>query len=206
MMYLYGASGHARVIREIIESCGDKVTAFIDDNIEKTEMDGKPVLHDAAGFSPLIVSIGDSSIRYEIVKRLDVLGISYGKAVHRQAIISPTAEIGEGTVIMPGAIVNAYAKIGRHCVINTGAVVDHECVIGDFVDICPHTTLCGNVHVGDNSQVCAGSVVIQGISIGKNTTIGAGSLVLKNIPDNVVAYGNPCKVVKENKRCLYTEN
>ena len=55
------------------------------------------------------------------------------------------------------------------------------------------------MHVGNGAQVCAGSVVIQGIHIGHNTTVGAGSLVVKNVPDNVIAYGNPCKVVRENK-------
>lgn len=198
-MYLYGASGHARVIREIVESCNDSVTAFIDDNIAKSEMDGLPVLHDAQGCSPLIVSIGDNKIRNMNVDRLSSVDVEFGNAMHPLAIVSPTAEIGEGTVIMPGAIVNAYAKIGKHCVINTGATVDHECVIGDFVNICPNTTLCGNVHVGNGSQVCAGSVVIQGISIGNNTTVGAGSVVVKDLPDNVVAYGNPCRVVKSNE-------
>lgn len=198
-MYLYGASGHARVIREIVESCNDSVTAFIDDDIAKSEMDGLPVLHDAQGCTPLIVSIGDNRIRNIIVERLSSAGVEFENAIHSSAIVSPTAEIGEGTVIMPGAIVNAFAKIGKHCVINTGATVDHECVIGDFVNICPNTTLCGNVHVGDSSQVCAGSVVIQGISIGKDTTVGAGSLVVKDIPDNVVAYGNPCRIIKNNE-------
>ena len=63
----------------------------------------------------------------------------------------------------------------------------------------PRSTLCGNVHVGNDSQVCAGSVVIQGIHIGSNTTVGAGSVVVKDVPDGVVAYGNPCKVVRENR-------
>lgn len=197
-MYLYGASGHARVIREMLEQRGIPVSAFVDDDKTKSTMDGLDVLHEAKGCSPLIISIGYNKIRNMIIERLSSVDVEFGNAIHPSAIVSPTAEIGEGTVIMPGAIVNAYVKIGKHCVINTGATVNHECVIGDFVNICPNTTLCGNVHVDDYSQVCAGNVVIQGISIGNNTTVGVGSLVLKGIPDNVVAYGNPCKVVKEN--------
>lgn len=198
-MYLYGASGHARVIREILELSGASVSAFVDDDETKKQVDGLEVLHSAEGCSPMIIAIGDSNVRYDISKRLEALGVSYGKAVHPSAVVSPTAEIGEGTVIMPGAIVNAYARIGRHCVINTGAVVDHECVVGDYVNACPHTTLCGNVHVGDGTNVCAGSVVIQGIRIGSWTMVGAGSVVVKDVPDGVVAYGNPCKVVRENE-------
>lgn len=197
-MYLYGASGHARVIRDILEQSGVLVSAFVDDDMTKSAMDGLDVLHEVIKRMPLIISIGDNKIRRTIVEKLSSIDIEFGNAIHPQSIVSSTAVIGKGTVIMPGAIVNAYAKIGKHCVINTGATVDHECVIGDFVNICPHTTLCGNVQVGDNSQVCAGSVVIQGIRIGNNTTVGAGSVVVKDIPDNVVAFGNPCKVQKSN--------
>lgn len=67
------------------------------------------------------------------------------------------------------------------------------------MNICSRTTLCGRVHVGNDSQVCVGSVVIQGIHIGSNTTVGAGSVVVKDVPDGVVAYGNPCKVIHENE-------
>ena len=109
------------------------------------------MVHDAAGLSPIIVSIGDNSIRKRIVERLS--GHTFGNAIHPSAVVSDTAEIGEGTVVMPGTIINAYAKIGKHCVINTGAIVDHACVIGDFVNICPRSTLCGNLHVGNGSQV-----------------------------------------------------
>ena len=198
-MYLFGASGHARVIRDIIEASGDKVTAFIDDDLNLNEKDGLPVLHNATGCSPVIVAIGDSKIRYKVVKRLEALGCSFGVAIHPSAVVSPSAEIGKGTVIMPGVIVNAYSKIGKHCVINTGAQVDHECVIENFVDICPSTTLCGNVHVGDGSNVCAGSIVTQGVKIGRWSIVGSGSLCRHDIDDGVVMVGRDCHEIKKNE-------
>ena len=57
-MYLFGASGHGKVIKEIIEACGGSVTAFVDDNKQVNTCAGLPVLHDANGLSPMIVSIG----------------------------------------------------------------------------------------------------------------------------------------------------
>ncbi|MDY8134467.1 sugar O-acetyltransferase [Aquimarina sp. 2201CG5-10] len=53
------------------------------------------------------------------------------------------------------------------------------------------------VHIGDNVWIGGNSIIFPGVSIGNNVTIGAGSVVTKNIPDNVLAYGNPCKVIKE---------
>ncbi|MBO4445581.1 MAG: sugar O-acetyltransferase [Clostridia bacterium] len=54
-----------------------------------------------------------------------------------------------------------------------------------------------DVHIGDNTWVGAGAIILPGITIGKNTVIGAGSVVTKDIPDNVIAVGNPCRVIKE---------
>ena len=54
-----------------------------------------------------------------------------------------------------------------------------------------------DVHIGENSWIGAGVIIVPGITIGRNTVIGAGSVVTKNIPDNVVAAGNPCRVLRE---------
>ena len=54
-----------------------------------------------------------------------------------------------------------------------------------------------DVHIGENAWIGAGTVIVPGVTIGKNTVIGAGSVVTKDIPDNVVAVGNPCRVIRE---------
>lgn len=192
-MYLYGASGHAKVIMDIVESQGKIVEALIDDNNSVNELCNRPVVHSAEGLSPIIVSIGNNSIRKIVAQKLDC---EFDTAIHSSAIISPSARIDEGTVIMQGAIVQADAIVGKHCIINTGATVDHECVIEDYVHISPNTTLCGNVHVGEGTQIGAGSVVVPGVKIGKWSLICAGSVVTKDIPDNCMAAGNRCKVLK----------
>lgn len=53
------------------------------------------------------------------------------------------------------------------------------------------------VSIGNNVWIGGGSIILPGVSIGDNTTIGAGSIVTKSIPENVLAYGNPCRIVKE---------
>lgn len=193
-MYLYGASGHAKVIMDILEANQIRIDGLIDDNPEINELLGYPVFHQCNDLSPLIISIGNNQIRRRIAEKLDV---EFGTAIHPSAVVSPSAKIGEGTVVMPGAVINADAVIGKHCIINTGASVDHECIIGDYVHISPHATLCGNVHVGEGSWVAAGSVVLPGVKIGKWSVIGAGSVVAKDIPDGVLAVGNRCKVLKK---------
>lgn len=192
-MYLYGASGHAKVIIDILEASGVRVDGLIDDNPKISQLNRYPVWHTFSGESPFIISIGNNQIRKQVAERLQTV---YGKAIHPSAILSPTAKIGDGTVVMQGAIVQADAKVGKHCIINTGASVDHECVIGDYAHISPHATLCGNVHIGEGSWIGAGTTVIPNLSVGKGCVIGAGSVITENIPDHVLAFGNPCKVVR----------
>ena len=54
-----------------------------------------------------------------------------------------------------------------------------------------------DVYIGENAWIGAGVIIVPGVRIGKNTVIGAGSVVTKDIPDNVVAVGNPCRVLRE---------
>lgn len=195
-MYLYGASGHAKVIIDIIKAQGGVVEGLVDDNSGLKELRGIPVLHDVFGLSPFIISIGNCKIRKMIAERL---ACEFATAIHPSAIISPAATIGEGTVVMQGAIIQTEVQIGKHCIINTKASIDHECVIGDYVHIAPGCTISGDVHVGEGTWIGVGTTIIQGVHVGKNCFIGAGSVIVKDIPDNCKAYGVPCKIVETIK-------
>jgi acetyltransferase-like isoleucine patch superfamily enzyme len=82
--------------------------------------------------------------------------------------------------------------------LNTAASVDHDCRIGDSVHIGPGARLAGLVTVGNATWIGIGSVIRESVHIGDNVLLGAGSLVLKNIPDGVVAYGSPAKIIRPN--------
>lgn len=70
-------------------------------------------------------------------------------------------------------------------------------MIGDYCHIAPGVNISGDNRIGEGAWVGVGSCVIQGIHIGKNSFIGAGSVVVKDIPDEVLAYGCPCRVVRK---------
>lgn len=193
-VYLYGASGHAKVVMDIARLAYVDVPCLIDDNPMVNELAGKPVIHSAEGLSPMIITIGDCQIRRKVAQKLGKR--EFLTLIHPSAVIADSAIIGYGTVVMAGTIMTPYVKVGCHCIINTGASLDHDVKVGDFVHIAPHCTLCGGAEIGEGTWLGAGSTVIQGVHIGMDCFIGAGSVVVKDIPDGYLAYGNPCKLIK----------
>ena len=186
-MLIFGASGHAKVIIDCLDSQGIQVEGIFDDDIQKSMLLNYPVLglYNQSFMSGelLIIAIGDNSIREKITK---VVKHKFGIVIHKSAQVSQYATIAEGSVLMHNSIIQSGSNIGRHCIVNTAASVDHDCEIGDFVHIAPNAVLCGGVKIGEKTLIGAGATVIPNISIGSNVIIGAGSIVTKNIPDNSI--------------------
>ena len=196
-MVLYGASGHCRVVIDIVEALGFPIDYIVDDNPELYELLGYEVRRNSGVYDEAIITIGQNWMRKRVFEQIKVK--NYKKAVHPTAIISPRAQIGEGAVVMQGAIIQTCVTIGKHCIINTGASVDHDVILGDFVHVASHATIAGGVTVGEGTWIGAGSVIRQGVHIGAWTMIGAGSVVVDDIPDGVVAFGNKCVVRHKNE-------
>ena len=191
MVWIYGASGHGKVILDILEINGNEVAGFIDDNEQLTRFLDYPVIRRSElgnGKLDVIIGIGANATRTKVaVANL----FNYVNAIHPSAIVSPRVIIGEGNVVMAGVIVQSGTTIGNHVIVNTGARVDHDCRIDDYVHLSPGVVLCGDVTVGKGTWIGAGSTVIQGVTIGANVIVGAGSVIRKNVPDNVLIVGNP---------------
>lgn len=198
MMLLFGGNGHAKVVLDCLQATGTEVALIFDDHPVETELQGVPLYrgyHPALhAQSPLIISIGHNATRKRIAEQL--VRHAFGQAIHPSALCSPSAHIGEGSVVFHQAVVQAAAQIGKHCIINTAASVDHDCVLEDYVHIAPKATLCGNVQVGEGTLIGAGAVVIPGIRIGKWCTIGAGAAVVADVPDGTLVVGVPARIVE----------
>lgn len=202
-----GAGGIAIVAAEIARCRGLEIVGFLDDRAEKhgTVFCGAPVLGSFAMLPALRVEVSQAVIAFGSCQgRIDFAGkaVSYGfslpSLIHPSAIVSGHASIGQGAIIMPGTIINAGTRIGSNIIVNTAASIDHECSIGDGVHVGPGAHLSGLVTVGTATWIGIGSNVRESVHIGNNVLIGAGSLVLKDIPDGVVAYGVPAKIIRDN--------
>ena len=116
--------------------------------------------------------------------------------LHPKAHLSRSSTYGRGIFAGVGAFVNSGSEISDMCILNTGCIVEHECYVGAFTHIAPGAILCGGVHVGAGAHIGAGSVLIQNIKVGEGAIVGAGSVVVRDIPAGVVAFGNPCRIIR----------
>jgi len=206
---LVGAGGHCKVIIDIIKSAYKYDIIGVTDKAygnEKFVLD-IPIIGDDSilkelynsGVKNAFVCVGalqNISIRDKIYYNLIAIGFNIPVLIHKDAIVSPYANIGFGTCVMPGAIVNPGVIIEGNCIVNTGAVIEHDCNVKRNTHISPRACLAGGVSIGCNTHVGMGSSIIQTIHIGNNVIIGAGTVVIENIVDNVVAVGVPSKIIK----------
>ncbi|MRR54718.1 MAG: acetyltransferase [Deltaproteobacteria bacterium] len=208
-VFVFGASGHAKVVLDIIERQGCfKVDFLVDDDpalkgrrfFGYDVLGGRDELFDyrQKGASAGIVAIGSNSARRKVAGWLIDNGFGLVTAIHPSAVLSRGVVVGDGTVLMAGTVVNADVVIGNNVIVNTGVTIDHDCFIGDGVHIAPGTTLCGTVHVGGNTFIGAGVTVIPNITIGSNVVVGAGATVVRNVPDGVQVMGTPARIVNKN--------
>ena len=192
---IYGASGHSKVIIEILERRGEYIKGLFDDDPAKRLLLDYPVNNDSA-FLQLnnfnwVIGIGDNATRKKIAENNS---LNYTEIIDIGTNISRRITVDKGTVIMPGVTINSSVVIGQHAIVNTNASIDHDCILMDYVHISPNATLCGGVSIGEGTHVGSGAVIIPGIKIGKWATVGAGSVVIRDVADYVKVVGNPAKI------------
>jgi acetyltransferase EpsM len=204
-VYIFGASGHGKVVASTLISAGYEVAGFFDDDpaLYGTEFFGVPVLGGQDVFSELVapvavMGIGSGRIRQMIAERFPQ--VQWLSVMHKTAWVDPSVTIEDGSVVFAGAVVQPEARIGRHCIVNTGATVDHDCIIGDYAHICPGVNLAGNVTVGAGAWIGIGSRIIQGVTVGVGAVAGAGATVIQDVPDGATVVGTPAGVLKKQER------
>lgn len=200
MTYLYGASGHAKVVIEILELENVLISGLIDVDPKKKKLLDYPVFQQMPYVSDnnirLIICIGNNVIRKKLAKDVNA---EFATAIHPSANISRRSLVGQGSVIMASVSVNSGATVGNHVILNTNCSIDHDCSLSDYVHISPNAALAGNVIIGEGTHVGIGASIIQGVKIGKWVTIGAGAVIIEDIPDYAVVVGNPGKIIKYNQ-------
>ncbi len=178
-----GSGGHGRSVAESILQSGElNLVGFVDDSFTpNATLWGYPILgkiNDLAEAQHLadfvVVAIGNNTLREKIFAQLNDLDFKLASVFHPKSIVSPSAIIGEGTVIMAGGIVGTEAKLGRGVIVNCGATVDHHCIVEDFGHLGVNTCMAGGSSLGALAWLQAGSALGYGVSVPEKTIILPG--------------------------------
>lgn len=209
---IWGAGGHAKVIADIIRRGGQfEIAGFLDDGQPDrvgTEYYGATILGGVDRLPQLLgeqiqhmaIALGDNYLRLNKADAAEQAGFTLPALIDPSAVIAESVSVGAGVVIGAGAIINGDAKLLRCAIVNSGAIVEHDCIVSDGVHIAPGVALSGEVTVGSCTMIGTGSSVRNRIRIGRSSIIGVGSAVVCDIPDDVIAFGVPARVVRSTLR------
>lgn len=175
---IYGAGDHAKVVIELLEGIEEKIDYMFDDSFEGGLYEGHPTGHYTEGLFPmsnLIIAIANNNDRKRIAEKMKDYNPT--SLFHPSSVVSPRADIGDGTLVLANAVVQVGAKLGKFCLINIGAMVDHGAVIGDFVQIAPRAFVASGAEIGEGALIGAGAVINQHVKVPAWTVVPAGTVL-----------------------------
>ena len=214
---LIGAGQHCNVVLYNMEAQGTyEAACILDPNPQKwgTQINGIPIeqnycdydrdylkyIHNKYKTTKFFIGLGSMKLRKPIFDFFILCGWEAVNIIHPDAVISKNASLGTGVLIECGCLITPQPIIGNNVVVNTGSQVNHDNIIEDNVYIASGVILSGGVKIKENTLLDDGVIVTIGRTVGSNCIIGAGAVVTKDIPDHSIAFGSPCKVIKDNNK------
>jgi len=173
---------------------GFNINIFSDEEYNHNNFDSHPVHFGVLSSHIKYVLFEYFSRNYSLNKE------NFLSLIRQSSFVSKSSETGHGFLMDHLSVISSFTKIGFGVTFKRGSTIGHHCEVGDYVSLNPGAVVSGYVKIGEGTEVGTGVSVVNNVSIGRHCLIGAGSVVTKDIPDGVVAYGNPCKVIRKNER------
>ena len=199
---IIGSGKWACQLRKYIEET-DYLTCvgYIDDNklVEGVICnDEEATLYYGKKFDAVFMGIGYAhlDLRKKIYDVYKTKGIPFATIVHPTAIISNSAEIGEGCLVGMNSIIEMGAMIADNVVIHSGVYIAHEVVVDKHCYITARAALAGDVKIGQCCFIGFNCSIRDGITIADNTVVGCSANVVKDITESGhVFIGNPARML-----------
>lgn len=201
---IYGSGGTGRNVKEIADVIGawDEIV-FIDDTVEPGIYKGicrMPFQCFTQKYSreasEIVIALGEPEHKINLYNKVEKAGYTFANVIHPSAEISPSATLGRGLIIKNGSVVSSDAVIEDNVCLEFYALIGHNCVIHRNCQISSMVVVGGYSEIGDGTYVAQSVPIKENIKIGASSIIGMGAVVLRDIPDNVIALGNPARAMR----------
>ena len=207
---IYGAGGLGREVLELAKSINDHYKrwseiVFIADFCTQTIVNSIKVLtfDQIINYEfdelEIVIAVGEPLDRHILRNKVKNSGYKIASLIHPSVMIGTGTILGEGSVICFGCFISCNINIGSNAYIQPLACIGHDSIIGDDSVISSYVCIAGNCKVGEQTYIGMHVPVKEKTIIGSKTIIGMGSVVQRDIPDEVIALGNPARPMKKNE-------
>lgn len=204
---IFGTSGHARELADIVAACGGRPVFIARDAAEAAGcgLTGEAIVIEGelagAGLGDYAIGVGDNHIRQRIAER-------YAGQLNFCNLVHPSASFGRGqrerlarargVAVCAGVRFTNQIEIGDFTLFNQNATIAHDVIVEDYVCLAPGAHVSGNVHLELGAWIGTGASVIQGtperrLRIGRHCTVGAGAAVVRDCEAGGVYVGVPAR-------------
>ncbi|MBO6179401.1 MAG: acetyltransferase [Selenomonadaceae bacterium] len=142
------------------------------------------------------ITLGEPSNRKILREKVTSAGYRLATLVADSAIVSPSAEIGEGCIVFDGSIVSTNVKLGRNCYVIFCVIIGHGVIVGEDSTISSTAIFGGNCIVGEETFVGMNAAIMQRLTIGSKAIIGMGAMVFRDVESGATMVGNPARASK----------
>lgn len=209
-LYIYCAGGFGKEVMDVARRKNNithqwSSIKFVDDILAGEVKYGSEVLNfdeviDDGGLdqAEFLIATGEPAVRRKIKEKLEQANAKLGQLIDVSTVVADTASFSGGVIITPLCSISSDAVLARNSCVNTMSIIGHDVFIGENSVISSMVNMGGACIVGENSYIGMGALIKEGVKIGSSTIIGMGSVVYNDIPDGVIALGNPARVMRNN--------
>ena len=205
-LLIVGAGGFGRELYAWASQhpdCGRVWTlaGFLDDNPNAlAAFDRFAPVSPIAGHSPsadhvYLAGMGMPALKEKFIAPLVAAGAEFLTFVHPQALVGARVKLGKGVVVCPGAILTVDIEVGDFAMVNLNCTVGHDVRIGPWTSLSAQCDITGGATVGKGCFFGSRATISPGKTVGDRTVIAAGAVVMTHLPADVLAAGNPARVI-----------
>lgn len=144
------------------------------------------------------IAIGEPSHRKALREKVKAKGYNLAVMVHPLARVSRFAKLDEGVIICYGCNVSTESHLKTNVFLQPSCSAAHDVVIEPDSVISAVARIAGSTHIGTGVYIGMSALIRESISIGDNTIVAMGSVVQKPLPEEVIAMGNPARIIQKN--------